>query len=407
MVISQKEREYLRNLAKKQLEYANTPENKQRQANWYAHNDLQRNQPMVTIEDVTFFQELARPLTCESDEARQIEENILNYIIGREDVDDDRVTPDFYGVYRYAWFTPYGIEAKRHEEKGRLAYTFAHHINDLETDFYKLGKSTWGNNMEEASKAADIATDVIGDILPIRLLTSGPYGSLAHRIICLMSMETMLFSMMDYPELFHKTMEMLTSDYIEHLQSLEQDKFFIANNSNQRVPMGTYSFTNQLPSQPGILKNMWGFLDAQECVGISCDMFNTFFFPYYKRVADLLGIVNYGCCEPVHDFWDECISKFTNLRKVSISAWCDEDFMGNKLRGGNVIYHRKPSPNVVCVDKAFDEEKFVTHIKATLKAAEGCKLEFSFRDVYSLQGDKYRAKRCVELTKQQIEKYWS
>ena len=403
MSITQKERDYLRNLAKKQLEYANLPANKQREANWYAHNDLKGKKPMVTMEEGTFFQELERPLQCESPEARQIEEHLLGHIIAREDIDDDRVTPDFFGVTRWMWFTPFGLEVEQ-EQSATLAYTYKPHIHDLEADFHKLGKSAWG--IAPLERTAEIAGDIIGDILPVRFFTAGPYGSLTWRLVCIMHMETLMYALADSPELVHRMMEMMTADYVEALRSQEAGDYLIVNNYNQRVSQGSYGFTHDLPSHPAKLSNMWGYMDSQETVGISCDMFKEFFFPYYKRIADMVGLVNYGCCEPVHAIWDECLSQMTNLRKVSVSAWCDEEFMGDRLRGGKVIFHRKPSPNVVGVDKIFDESKFREHIAATLKAARGCKLEFSFRDVYGLQGDKGRAKRCVQLVKESIDEHW-
>ena len=38
---------------------------------------------------------------------------------------------------------------------------------------------------------------------------------------------------------------------------------------------------------------------------------------------------------------ERCLSKLTNLRKVSSSPWCSEEYMGERLRGSKVIYHRK------------------------------------------------------------------
>ena len=85
-------------------------------------------------------------------------------------------------------------------------------------------------------------------------------------------------------------------------------------------------------------------------------MYEEFIFPYYKRISDLYGIFSYGCCEPVDPIWDNCLSKCENLRKISISPWCKEELMGEKLRGTKVIYHRKPSPNFIGVGKELDEE---------------------------------------------------
>ena len=125
-------------------------------------------------------------------------------------------------------------------------------------------------------------------------------------------------------------------------------------------------------------------MDSQETVGISPDMFEEFIFPCYQKIASQFGLLSYGCCEPVHPIWERCLSKLPNLRKISISPWCDEEYMGEQLRGSHVIYHRKPSPNFLGVDEILDEDAFRAHIRRSLTAAAGCEMEITQRDVYTI-----------------------
>ncbi|MFQ6805023.1 MAG: hypothetical protein ACLRT5_09435 [Lachnospiraceae bacterium] len=135
---------------------------------------------------------------------------------------------------------------------------------------------------------------------------------------------------------------------------------------------GTWAFTNELPGYDEIgkrtftPKDVWGFMDSQETVGISPQMYEEFIFPCYKKISEQYGLLSYGCCEPVHPIWDSCISKLKNLRKVSISPWCDQQFMGERLRGSRVIYQRKPSPNLLGVGEQLDEDAVRAHIDETL-----------------------------------------
>jgi hypothetical protein len=147
-------------------------------------------------------------------------------------------------------------------------------------------------------------------------------------------------------------------------------------------------------------------MNSQESVGISPGMYSTFIFPYYRDIADRFGLVYYGCCEPVHAIWDSYVSQLPHLRKVSVSAWCNEEFMGEALRGSRVIYSRKPSPNFIGVGTDFDAEGFRQHIRNTLRAARGCTLEFIFRDVYTLSGDRTKPGRAVEITRELIDEMW-
>jgi hypothetical protein len=193
---------------------------------------------------------------------------------------------------------------------------------------------------------------------------------------------------------------------------MEKEGLLIANNTNNWLGNGSFGFSRELPvsdvnnGMPLTTRDMWGFMDSQETVSISPDMFGEFFFPYYKDAAESFGLLSYGCCEPVHAIWEKYLSKLPNLRKISISPWCDEEYMGRSLAGSSVIYHRKPSPNFVGVGKELDEEAFSKNILKTIKCAEGCRLEFSFRDVYTLEGRNDKPRRAVEIVRRLIDKHW-
>ena len=144
-------------------------------------------------------------------------------------------------------------------------------------------------------------------------------------------------------------------------------------------------------------------MDSQETIGVSPSMFKEFFFPYYQAVAENFGLLSYGCCEPVHTIWDESISRLHGLRKVAVTPWCDEEFMGEALRNMPVIYHRKPSPNFIGVGKDIQEDSFRAHIKKTIRCARGCNLEFSLTDIYSLEGNPEKPARAVSIVREMIE----
>lgn len=141
---------------------------------------------------------------------------------------------------------------------------------------------------------------------------------------------------------------------------------------------------------------MWGDANSQETVGVSPDLFHEFCAPYYRDVCEPLGLIYYGCCEPVHPFWED-LRNLPNLRKVSISKWCDEALMGEALRGTGIVYSRKPDPNFLSVDRTLNESAWAEHIRATLRATEGVPLEIIVRDVYTVHGDVGNARRAVEV----------
>lgn len=410
-IISEKERNYLRDLAKKQVEIANSDEMLEKEKLWYAHNDCETFEPVVTLEKWTFnreFEHLWKP-KCESETARNLEYYFHSNAVQYEYIHDDTVVPRDYAVGIHAWVKPFDVDVKKERSIGETyAFKIDYEIKDLESDFQKLKKSPVGCNYDSAVNWKKTVEDIIGDIMPVRFSFT-PCCSLAQNIYNLMGLETMMLSMYDYPELFHKMMTDLSDDYVELWKLAEDNGYIEPNNFNTGVPQGSYGFSHELPKTKGGAYNLvdvWGYMDSQETSEISPDMYNEFFFPYYKKISERFGLFNYGCCESVSAIWEKSVSNYENLRKVSISPWCDEEYIGDKLCGKKIIYHRKPFPNYLAIDAEFDEKGFETHIRKTLEAAKGCYLEFSYRDVYSLQGDIFRGKKAYEIIKKSIEKYF-
>jgi hypothetical protein len=204
---------------------------------------------------------------------------------------------------------------------------------------------------------------------------------------------------------------MLTDDYLEYIHALEEGCAMLPNNDGTFVNQGSWGYTHSLPSAAEIqgkvkAKHVWAYTESQETVSMDPGMFDEFFFPYMKKIADEFGLISYGCCEPVHGIWDKCLSRMNNLRKLSISPWCNEEEIGEKLRGKGIVYQRKPSPNYVGVDSVFDPESFGKHIARTVKAASGCPLEITFRDVCTVKGEPERMTKAIQIVREQFDRYW-
>jgi len=128
-------------------------------------------------------------------------------------------------------------------------------------------------------------------------------------------------------------------------------------------------------------------------------------YPFYAEIASAAGHVYYGCCEPVHEIWGRCLHKMPNLKCVAVTPWCDEEIMSDALRGSKFIYSRKLSPALIGARTTFDEDAFADAVKKTLATAKGCQIQFIFRDIYTLCGDKTRARRASQIIRQLSEKH--
>lgn len=411
-MVNNKNKEILRELAKKQVEIANSEKMKALKKEWLLHNTFQGQRPMITVEFATFAEDIVpNMLKCDEPFARGIEKSLLINVINHTYFGDDTIVRDYIPINYHSYFKPFDLDVKVEHIKGNdnsLGYHFVPIIYDLEEDFGLIKKSTFGFDREKAQRDIEMFSEIFGDSIPVKLKGYSLYTALTQKIVNIMSMETMFISMYDYPELFKSMINQLADDYIEYYKLLESEKLLLPTASDEHLCQGTYCFTDELPSDNvSSTKDIWGFMDSQETVGISNEMFGEFIFPAYKKVADSVGLLSYGCCEPVDPIWDDYISKFENLRKVSISPWCNEKIMGEKLLNKKVIFHRKPSPNYLGVGDTLDEEALRQHIKATLDAAKGCKIEFTQRDVYQVGCSVQKVKRFVDILKEECDKYSS
>ncbi|HJD23295.1 MAG TPA: hypothetical protein H9694_04020 [Firmicutes bacterium] len=416
-MISEKDRSRLRELAKKQRELANAPAMLELKKLWYRHNDGCGGRPMFTIELDTFAQELVTPLLqCTSPEARGLEWQLLLGMYNNEHFHDDKVVLDYFPVGNGAWLKLFNwndekIQATDEQGHESIGHQFLHLIHDLEEDYPKIEDSVFGCDAEGARRQVDIVNELFGDILPARIVGDALYACPTQKLVHMMSMETMLFSLYDYPDLFKRLMDRLASDVNAYFDYLEQNRLLLPTVGFEGLGQGTYCATTRLPGYDELEKrpfkttDVWGFMDSQETVGISPEMYEEFIFPYYKKISDRFGALSYGCCEPVDPLWDRCLSKLTNLRRISISPWCNEEIMGERLAGKPIIYHRKPSAEFIGVGTTLDEEAVRACVRKTMSAAKGCKIEFTQRDVYTVHGDAEKVRRYVEILRDEAAKF--
>jgi len=415
MTITPRDRQILRELAKRQAEIAALPVMAERRALWYDLNDGKTAHPLVTMEFHGVESDVYPPLTCETPFARGMEHQMARQLFKFDHYRDDRVIPDTFMVEIPNHFKPFGYSTKTVHIEG-MAHRFEHAVHDLEADFavFRHAEFEADAGLAKANERKAQAEDVVGDILNVRLEFPGPSFCPGHILVQMMSLETMCISILDYPDLFHRVMRRLTDDYHAFLDAVEAGGAVVPNNDESHVSMDTYCYTRDLPDATTLgrlgrsakISDVWGYANSQETVSMSPAMFDEFFFTYIKEIADRFGLYSYGCCEPVNPLWEPCLLRMKTLRKISISPWCDEEYMGDALRGKGIVYHRKPFSNFFSVDPVFDEPAFLRHMEKTVKAARGCPLEVTFRDICSVRGELWRLARAVELTREAFARWW-
>ncbi len=412
--VTSNERSLLRELAKKQADCAHLPIMEDRTRRWYDHNACRGDVPMIIMEHDSFPEDVFT-LVSESPLAREMETVLKSALVPILNTGDDTVTPDTYRFDIPVEIDRYGFQIRRNralDTSGHnIGFQDEHPISSIKEDFKKLKPATFFYDRVTAERKLDAVSDIISDILPVELENTQHRWSymFTNELMSLMGMEQWMISMYDEPEQVHRIMEYLYENSRRFIRFQEIEGLLTMNNGNHYIGAGSRGFTRDLQPEPDgrvLSRDIWLNTNSQESSSISPDMYEEFVFPYIRKLAEEAGFLYYGCCEAAHPFWDRCLKTLPNLRKISISAWCDEEYMGDALRGTKIIYSRKPKPNFIGVDPVFQEKAFREHINRTLHAAKGCTLEFIFRDIYTLMGDPLRARRAVQIVREQIDKEW-
>lgn len=406
MNISQQDRMLLREQAMRRQELAESPRNKRLYDDWMAYAQKgARTRAMVRIEIETFEQDiLPALLLCQGAEAREIEKRLMRTVANFSLFEDDTLIPPYYPVRDRLSFLPFGLAPKVKHASG-LGHHFIPQIADLSEDMGILGASVYSADEAGAERERAEMEELLGDIMPVRRISDCMYACPTQDIVHIMNMDDMYIAMADDEENFHALMRRLTDDYIAFFTTLAHGGHLRSAARGQHLNQGTYCFTTELPDdQPNAaLSDCWLFMDSQETAGVSPAMYRELVFPYYKELFSCFGLASYGCCEATHAIWDDCLSTLPNLRKVSISPWCNEEMMGERLKNTDITYLRKPPATLLGVNETLDEDAVLSCMRKTARAARGCRLEFIQRDVYTVHHNPEKVKRYVQLIRQAAE----
>lgn len=411
-MINKSDVNYLRDLAKKQLELSNLDIMRERERRWYDHNALKGEKPMIVVELASFYESLIPELKASTPFGRQVELELMMNIVSQEMIDDDKVVPNTFRLPFEISVNEFGFNTSHDyvtDDEGRkLSYEWKPPMKNITEDYDKIKPPvfTYNKELTLAKKAA--AEELLGDIMPVEMENTLMRWHITptYKAIDMLGLEQWLFSMSDEPEMVHKLLQHIVDVQIEFYNWQSENGLLVMNNGNHYAGAGSYGFSDELkaPADGKITtKSLWANMNSQESSTISPRMFRKFIYPYYEQLAKQFGLVYYGCCEATDVFWKDALENLPNLRKLSVSMWANEDRMGEYLTGTNVIYSRKPAPQFLGVGYEFDEDGYRKHIQKTLDAAKNCHLEFIFRDVYTLSGNNGKAKQAVQILREMID----
>ncbi|MHB0958120.1 MAG: hypothetical protein ACYC6N_26175 [Pirellulaceae bacterium] len=420
---STNDRNVIRELATKWMEWAAEPVMEERKQAWKAVHDLQARRPVILVETDWIEGYVADDeILCEDPFLRSIERNMRGKLRQAEELDDDIVFEPYYQLGWRMIFTDHGVPVTVHSAdcpQKSMAYSFSFPIATPE-DIHQLKKRTFGIDRVESLRRKNLLEETAGEILPIRLgnydpfvyeFDVGEYGDLGFtgnfffgltwQVYRFIGNQGLLYWVYDAPDTIHQLMAYMLEDRLAMFDYFEAEGLLAPNTDNQMAGPRMYGYVSDLPKangqQPAKLKQLWGWAESQEAANISPEMYREFVLPYLAKLSERFGLVYYGCCERVDDRLASIIDAIPNLRSVSVSGWSHLAKTA-ELLGANYVYSRKPIPAHISGAQPH-WELLEKDLRDTYAAARDCNVEILLRDVYTINGERSRLRRWVDLTK--------
>jgi hypothetical protein len=409
VVISRKDSLIIRDLAKRVAEIAAWPEQAEKKRLWLKHNAVGETPPLIFADPENAWYELipSDKLQCQSNLARLWEFKLLKEIYWAEEIKDDRVVEPSFTTYYIYDDSSWGVEVEKVGGEDDGAYRWNAPLQSY-ADSGKLKFRKITVDDDKTRRLFGLAQEVLGDILEVRLEGVWWWShGMTSDLILLRGFEQVLYDMYDNPAGLHRLMAFLRDENLARLDFLESQGLLSLNNGGDFVGTGGYGWSSELPAagfdgktvRP---RDMWGFCESQETVGVSPKLFEEFVFAYQLPILERFGLNIYGCCEPLDGRFD-IIQRIPRLRKVTVSPWSNAEKMAERI-GSRYIYSRKVPPAEIS-GPAMDEEKIRQGLRATIRAAarNKCRVEILMRDLLTLSWNPNNIIRWVQIAREESE----
>jgi len=401
------ERDILRGLAGRVAQLAARPIEQEKRKLWTLHNDLQKTRPLIFCDPENGWKEIitADQLQCAHPLARRWEERLRKEAFWGERMNDDRVIEPWFSLGWVYTRSDWGMHEINIGGQDGGARRWIAPMKEL-ADISKLRFQKIQVDRPATDRLIALARDTFGDLLPPRLRASWYWTlGLTGELIKLRGLGQFMMDLCDDPDGLRRLMAFLRDGTMDMVSFLEENGLYTLNNEGDYVGSGGFGWTTQLPSKDyagrARAKDLWCLSESQETVAVSPRMFDEFVFQYQVPILERFGLVCYGCCEPVHERWPY-LKQIRNLRRVSVSPWCDRRKMAAYLED-RYVYSLKPSPSLLAAEQ-FDEEAVRRDARDALDKAAGCHLEILMKDNNTIRHEPQRVLRWVQITREEIER---
>lgn len=402
--LDSEDKSYLRELAKRMLEAIHKRNNDLLKKEWTRHIMLQRGRPMLVVYPENSWYEMLPPKTMRLQDPfwKAIEWYLYHQIYRAEHLKDDYVLQAELIVQPVVSSSGWGVDVNYKKNNVTGMFVADPPLKNLE-DIQQLHIPELTCQKDETQRRLEMVKDVFKDCIPVVL---GGLDRLDIQPTAYASdfrgLEQIYIDLYEEPEWLHELMDIITTGIIKNYNDLKEFGLLRKNSDNHYVGSGGPGFTNELPKEKEELnfQDLWGFASAQEFSVVSPEMHDEFALTYQRRLLDQCGLVHYGCCEPMDDKFD-LVKKMKNLRRVSISPWCNVDKAVEALQD-KYVFSWKPNPTYVCNN--MDDDFIRTYLHENLVKARECQVEILLKDAITVQNEPERLERFIAIARDEMQK---
>jgi hypothetical protein len=384
--IEEKERNIVRELARRLAELAHSDENSYRQKLWLDVNSLHKPErpPVICHPGGGAWTESlpSESVICKDPYLSSLEYQFRQTLYKWELGDDTVISPwmSVPSVMRlegqYFWGLPIGYVSVRYEDVSLTAWRYDPPIKE-ESDIERIVPPRYHYDDTATQENLNRMHDLLGDILPVKQTCSlpGPGAWLHGWATELRGVQQLLLDLMDRPAWVHRLMRILMEGFLNVMDQYEEMGVLTLNNT------GTMA-CDDLPQtdfdgKHVRLRDLWGRGESQEFQGVSPTQHEEFLLYYQKPILERFGLTYYGCCEDLTNKIPLILS-IPNLRKFVCSPWTDIGKLAEAVGDRYVIEWRQKATDVVYASDLTDMRK---HLERGLSLASGCYIQIVLQEL--------------------------
>ncbi len=275
-------------------------------------------------------------------------------------------------------------------------------------DIEKIQMPRISYNAAATALSFELKNELYKDIMPVRL--SGQkhiWYTPWDYLIRWWGVEEAMLDLVLRPEMVNAAVSRMTDAWMTELDQLEAQNLLSLDCNNTRIGSGGYGYSAALPGstynpQHVRPENMWGCSNAQIFSEVSPQMHWEFAIKHDLRWLKRWKYTYYGCCEPL-DRKLEILRNIPNLRKISVSPWCNTHNMIKQV-GTDYVMSRKPNPAVLATSK-FDLHQAEKELRDFLDPARGLSIEIILKDISTVCYEPERLWRWAEMAQNVAAEY--